>query len=191
MGIQDFCSTYPGKAPPLRTGAGKGGSERGEKEGRGGSGGVGPRWRGSAAAWVTLRGHHTFPSSRMMTLSGSIDSPGGVLQNTKNSAESHFSPQEFFSSGCATYGGPPGRHAQIQSRTVAPPVSNCATRDGHKRKPEEAGPGQTARAEAEHKRQQRRRTAPLKTLSTPRLLEPTTRPMRAQPIKAPSFIVTS
>ena len=43
---------YLGKAPPLRTGAGKGGSGRGEKEGRGGREGVGPRRRGSAAAWV-------------------------------------------------------------------------------------------------------------------------------------------
>ena len=41
-----------GKAPPLRTGAGKGGSGRGEKEGKGGREGVGPRRRGSAAAWV-------------------------------------------------------------------------------------------------------------------------------------------
>ena len=43
---------YLGKAPPLRTGAGKGGSGRGEKEGKGGREGVGPRRRGSAAAWV-------------------------------------------------------------------------------------------------------------------------------------------
>ena len=45
---------YLGKAPPLRTGAGKGGSGRGEKEGRGGREGVGPRPRrpGSAAAWA-------------------------------------------------------------------------------------------------------------------------------------------
>ena len=43
---------YLGKAPPLRTEAGKGGSGRGEKEGRGGHEGVSPRRRGSAAAWV-------------------------------------------------------------------------------------------------------------------------------------------
>ena len=43
---------YLGKAPPLRTGTGKGGSGRGEKEGKGGREGVGPRRRGSAAAWV-------------------------------------------------------------------------------------------------------------------------------------------
>ena len=42
---------YLGKAPPLRAER-KGGSGRGEKEGRGGREGVGPRRRGSAAAWV-------------------------------------------------------------------------------------------------------------------------------------------
>ena len=44
----------------------------------------------------TLRGHHTCPSSRMTTLSGSIDSPWRALQNTKDSAENDFSPQVVF-----------------------------------------------------------------------------------------------
>ena len=104
---------YLCKAPPLRTGAGKGGSGRDEKEGRNGRGGVGPqrrgsaaawvccggvdpRRRGSAAAWLALRGHHTCPSSRMTTLSGGIDSPWRALQNTKVSAENDFSPREWF-----------------------------------------------------------------------------------------------
>ena len=43
---------YLGKAPPLRTGAGKGGSGRGEKDGRGGREGVGPRRPGSVAAFA-------------------------------------------------------------------------------------------------------------------------------------------
>ena len=58
---------YLGKA--LRTGAGKGGSGRGEKEGKGGREGVGPRQRGSAAAWVR-GGLANFEGSPYLTKTG-------------------------------------------------------------------------------------------------------------------------
>ena len=64
---------------------------------------------GKNPIWVreggpTLRGRHTCPSSRMTTLSGSIDSPCRVVQDTKNEAASQNSPQVGFfiagSGGC-------------------------------------------------------------------------------------------
>ena len=92
---------YLGKAPPLRTGAGKGGSRRGEKEGRGGREGVGPRRRGSAAAWARggLGNIEWSPYLPILTddyAERLYRLPWRVLQNTKNSAENDFSPQVGF-----------------------------------------------------------------------------------------------
>ena len=92
--ISGLCSVWVRHRPSVR---GRARGAAGEaRRSRGGREGVGPRRRGSAAAWATLRGHNTCPSSRMATLSGSIDSLGESYKYQKFSRKSLFTASRVF-----------------------------------------------------------------------------------------------